>query len=395
VPHAVSDPITAPVAKPTIASTSPPNARTPFSNLLGAEVYAPVPIGDWPVVATSGPPRSFSIAAVGDVLIEGPVLAAARSSAAERGVDGYVFDDLFAEVAPLVTAADLGICHLEQPIGRRGQSPGTYGRSPFGGNLLLAPFALARDLRDAGFDRCSTASNHANDLGTEGVDATLDALDDAGISWAGTGRSNERTLPPLLTVNGVRVAHLAYTNYSNTVRPSDGRLTYATSADPVVADVQASRRLGAEVVIVSIHVAAELQHQPARADRAVVEDLVGRARVDLVVQHGPHVIQPLERLGDTWVYWSLGNFVSGMGLPGAPRYGPPTLDGLVAAVSFYETAPGSFTAAPTAVLVCSEVATRVVHPALAALERPDLAPELRRELDSCRIRAQRIVPLLW
>ena len=77
-------------------------------------------------------------------------------------------------------------------------------------------------------------------------------------------------------------------------------------------------------------------------NRQFVEELTAQAHVDLVIEHGPHVIQPIEKVNGTWVFWSVGNFLDGMGLPSAPHYGPPTLDGLIAWAQFTETQPGQF-----------------------------------------------------
>lgn len=99
-----------------------------------------------------------------------------------------------------------------------------YGRSPYGGNLLLAPHEIA-----------------------------------AGISHAGTACSPAESAPEVFTVNRIRVAQLSYTTYSNTVWPSDGwALNRASSPERVAAAVLGVRAAGAEVVIVSLHLPKEL-----------------------------------------------------------------------------------------------------------------------------------------
>jgi len=159
--------------------------------------------------------KSISILATGDVLPEGPVIAAA---AIEGGFD---FARLFEPVGALVAGVDLAICHLEIPIVDEGGDHGTIGRSPYGGNQLAAPHELADGLARTGFDRCSTASNHADDLAMDGVRSTLDALDAVGIGHSGTARSAEEATMWTQDVAGVSVAHLSYTTYSNNRSLSD------------------------------------------------------------------------------------------------------------------------------------------------------------------------------
>ncbi len=336
--------------------------------------------------------RSLTVAAVGDVLTEGPVLAAARSAAA--GTDRrYVFDTLLGQISPVIRSANLAICHMEVPIGNPGARVGEFGRSAFGGNLILAPHEIAGGLGKAGFDRCSTASNHSNDLGREGIDSTLSAFDDAGIGHAGTARTPDEAVDRVFFKGGIGIAHLSYTRYSNTSAPGDPwRLYFPRSAQAVIDDVVRVRQAGAEIVIISVHVSRELLRGPIEADRAFIEAITATADVDLVIQHGPHVVQPVEQVNGTWVYWSVGNFLSGMGQPGALRYGPPTLDGLLAWVRFTESTPGDFVATPSNVLICNEIVSRVVLPVVSTLADPTLDIDLRRQLEGCLYRSASLVP---
>ena len=223
-----------------------------------------------PAIRLTPPARSFSLVATGDVLTESLVTSAAAADATRPG-ERFDFAPLFAPVAAIVSSADLAICHMEMPVGAPGERPGVYGSSPFGGNLILAPYEIADGLRRTGFDRCSTASNHSNDLGEPGIATTLAALDDAGITHAGTARLPSESTPAILTVNGIRVAHLAYTRYSNTVLPAEPwRVNFAASPSQVAADVAAVRAAGAEVVVVSLHLSKELQPSPDPVDRQFV-----------------------------------------------------------------------------------------------------------------------------
>jgi poly-gamma-glutamate synthesis protein (capsule biosynthesis protein) len=344
-----------------------------------------------PAVRLTPPPRTFSLVATGDVLTESLVTSAAAAHVTGAG-ERFNFAPLFAPVAAMISSADIAICHMEMPIGAPGDRPGVYGRSPFGGNLILAPYEIAEGLRRTGFDRCSTASNHSNDLGEPGIATTLAALDSAGITHAGTARFPAESTPTILTVSGIRVAHLVYTRYSNTVLPSDPwRVNFAATPAQVAADIKAVRAAGAEVVVVSLHLSKELQAAPDPIDRQFVTDLTALAQVDLVIEHGPHVIQPVERVNGTWVYWSVGNFISGMGTAASGKYSDQrTLDGLAATARFTETSSGTFAVEPWPVLVCNEPFTRTVYAPSIALGEP-LPAIVRSGLEACLQRSRLVV----
>ncbi len=360
--------------------------------------HAGVPAAIGPPGASGGasadrlapPARTVSVIAVGDWLPESRVNAAAAAAAPP----GVRFDHvpLLAPIAPMIASADLAICHMETPIGWPGATVGLVGRAAIGGySLIAAPFEVAGDLRRVGFDRCSTASNHSWDLGAGGVESTLVALELAGLGHVGTARSPaesaERTVA--FDVRGVRVAHLSYARNSNVGFPRDPwRLDRAVDAGPVIADVAEARARGAELVIVSLHVFVEMTSAPVRDDRALVTDVIAGADVDLVIVHGPHSIHPLETVNGTPVFWSLGNIVSGMGVPGRGRYSDPrTLDGLLAAVRFTELPGGGFSAEAAPVLLCQMTGSRVVHAGLAAAVAPDEVDDI----EACVARSAPVV----
>jgi len=116
--------------------------------------------------------RGFTLVATGDVLTHGPVLRQA-SAYGRRSGQPYDFRPMFADLRPIVASADLALCHLEVPLSRDGRGIASW-------PAFNAPPQLAAALRWAGYDACSTASNHAMDKGPPGIAATLDVMDAAG-----------------------------------------------------------------------------------------------------------------------------------------------------------------------------------------------------------------------
>lgn len=346
-----------------------------------------------PAARLDPPRRELSVIAGGDVLTEERVRFAAANAGAASGVR-FDFGPMFGELREAIETADLAICHMELPIGAPGGSYGYAGRSPFGGNLLLAPYEIAGGLRDAGFERCSTASNHSYDLGSPGIASAISALASVGISTVGTARSPGEAAVSVFSVEGVRVAHLSYTTYSNTVAPTETwRLNLTRDPRRIADAVGAARRAGAEVVLLSVHVSTELQTAPTPADRALITGVTSTSDVDAVFMHGPHVVQPFQFVNGTPVWWSLGNFVSEMGPPSTGRYASPrTSDGLLAFVRFVERPTGGFAVSTDTVAICNDFRDRTVRSATIGLARPDLAGRVHAELAQCLARTRSVVP---
>jgi poly-gamma-glutamate synthesis protein (capsule biosynthesis protein) len=264
--------------------------------------------------AGPAPPDEFTVVATGDVLIhQGLELTAG----ALQDDGSYDFSAVLAPVAPLVEAADLAICHLETPVAPPG---GPYRGYP---TFAVQP-EIVHALAGAGYDLCSTASNHSLDDGTAGLVRTLDTLDAAGIAHTGTYRTVAESLQPtIVDVGGVRVGHVAGTYGLNGGGPPAGREWSVDVAD--VPDVEGmlaaaarARAAGAEVVIASLHCCVEYQHDPTDAQVAAVHSLLASPDVDLVLGHHAHVVQPFEQIGGKWVAYGLGNFVAQMAREGDP-----------------------------------------------------------------------------
>src|SRR3954464_2055247 len=130
-----------------------------------------------PAATASAGPASLTVVATGDVLIhqDGHLVAGAAAAGRAHGVD-YDFSGVFAPVAPLIGNADLAICHLETPL-----APPA---GPFSGypSFDVQP-QIAAALAGAGYDDCSTASNHSMDAGFPGLVCTLDTLDEPSWIW--------------------------------------------------------------------------------------------------------------------------------------------------------------------------------------------------------------------
>ena len=233
------------------------------------------------------PARTMRAAFTGDTLLHSPLWRAAAASAAEDPNESgyYDFGPMFADIAPTLAAADLAVCHLETPIAPAFEPLSTF-------PLYGVPAGIADAIAGAGYDRCSTASNHVLDRRVAGIDRTVDVLAAAGVAQSGMARFPEEIEPSIFLVNDIAVTHLSYTYDTNGIPvPADEPWrTAIIDPDRIIADATTARAAGAEIVIVSLHWGIEGRSEPDAAQRSVAEALTASGTVDLLVGHHTHVV---------------------------------------------------------------------------------------------------------
>lgn len=265
-------------------------------------------------------PREFTIVATGDVLLHERLWNQARQDAAETGNTPKDFAPQLASISPIVGGADLSICHLETPLAPDG---GPYAGYP----LFSAPPQIVPALVETGYTACTTASNHTFDQGAAGVDRTLDFLDDAGVVHAGSARTEDEAGEPTLhdvdtTAGTVTVGLLSYTYGFNGIPYPDGDEWRGNliDEDTILAEAEAARELGAEVVVLAMHWGTEYAHEPNEQQRELAPRLISSPDIDLILGHHAHVVQPVENFDGQWVVYGMGNLMHAQNRPDDPRH---------------------------------------------------------------------------
>ncbi|MBV7694498.1 CapA family protein [Streptomyces sp. TRM70350] len=258
--------------------------------------------------AVTAGPRAFTLVASGDVLPHTSVNEQARFDA---GGVGHDFRPMFAAVAPVVSGADLALCHMETVYGENGDYSGQA--------EFTSPPEIAQGLADTGYDGCSTASEHSLDDGARGIRRTLDALDRAGVRHAGSARTEEEAgTVTILPAGTARVAHLAYT-FGTEGHPLPAGQPWAVNLideGRILADARAARQAGADVVVVSLHWGTAWQEEPDRRQLSLARTLTaaatgGRPDIDLILGTHAHVPQAYEKVNGTWVVYGMGDQIAG------------------------------------------------------------------------------------
>ena len=295
----------APVRAP---STAPPAGAEPVASTQPSVGAAP---------RRPGKPGSFTIAATGDILPHRSLLLTLQRRTGELDIDGS-----FEEIKPLISGADLAICHVEGAMLAEGERLRPS-------EILGTPPVWLREIKRAGYDRCSTASNHSLDGGLPGVDATVAAFAEYGLGQSGVASSAETVLPALETVNGIRVAHLSYTYGFDYGRLPADEPWRANVIKPqrIIADAKAVRAKGADVVILSLHWGNTQWIKQSPFQLSVAEEVTRSGQVDLIIGAHTHLIQPISQVNGVWVVWGMGDLLTNH--PVNRKWGPGTQDGII------------------------------------------------------------------
>jgi poly-gamma-glutamate synthesis protein (capsule biosynthesis protein) len=314
-------------------------AAAPRIGALGQLLHAQTAI-DWSarLAALPGPAADeIIIAAVGDMMISDPV---SNRSLPEAQALYQVLRD-----------ADVAFGNCEQSVAGQGVLRGGFPQT--------APPEILDDFRASGFDMLSLANNHALDLGEVGLRQGIEEAKARGFTVAGAGRNlDEATAAGITTVKGQRVGLLAFLcapNVSDEFRAQAGKagigLVSGTRVSvpgsriplllPLASDMRAMTdavrraRADVDVLMVSFHQHWDLDEPPAagrpqggqappprtivpaQLDRAANRVAEGRklicraaieAGADLVIGHGPHVLNGVEMYRGKPILYSLGHF---------------------------------------------------------------------------------------
>jgi poly-gamma-glutamate synthesis protein (capsule biosynthesis protein) len=287
-----------PARKPSAASTAggwiAPLCGS--SLLLASSIAAPAASAESPSVEHAVA-AGYPIVWVGDILL---------GDGAEKQLAASGYEWPFEHVGDMLAGAYV-VGNAEGPI--------TTGQTPFYPEARWSYNASPRAadaLASVGINAVSLANNHAFDRGPAGLIDTRDHLDRAGIQYFGAGLTIDEASRPLLipTPHGT-VAVLGF-SAGGQQRPaaSEGKFgILQIDADRLTQYRARAIDEGARWVVAFVHWGSN--YTPISGSQRRAASAFSEAGFDLVIGHHPHVVQPVEIIGDMPVVYSIGNFVFG------------------------------------------------------------------------------------
>ncbi len=253
-------------------------------------------------VVTPQAPIQLSIAAVGDIMLgtNYPHNRLAEDAAI-----------LLAPVIPVLQQADVTFGNLEGVLLEGGEARKRCSDSSRC-YVFRSPTSYADTLATAGFDLLSLANNHARDFGEEGRDASMQALDVAGIRHS--GRAGDVATWQQAGLNMAMVAFAPFGGSHDMLDRVGGRSlieNLASQSDILIVSFHAGAE-GADKT--ALPFTTEYFHGENRGDVVAFARMAVEAGADLVVGHGPHVPRAMELYQGRMIAYSLGNFATYWGI---------------------------------------------------------------------------------
>jgi len=267
--------------------------RTPGETRLasapGAEIATAQDAAE-PVSGEPAGPRSFTLVAVGDVMLDRGVW---------RRMQANGHESILAGVREDLRAADVTFANLECPLSTVGP------HNPSEWCVFRADPRAVDVLLDGGIDVVALANNHSLNSGSEALLRTMEHLEAAGVAYCGAATQRDRSWEPCrFDVNGVLLGFVACTDLSF----EHGSWCKVDSDTTEFARHIAEAKGQCDLLAVSIHWGNEYEKVPTERQRQVARAAID-AGADLIIGHHPHTLQGVGRHRGAPILYSCGNFV--------------------------------------------------------------------------------------
>ncbi len=213
---------------------------------------------------------------------------------------------LYEEIAQSIFGKDISYANLESQLTKQ-----DFGKIVFKKNetpplcSTNEQFAALQGHKRKKFTVLHTANNHTLDMGLEGVETTLERLENEGIIDLGTNRQEtDRQKGRIIEKNGLKIGFVAATFGLNGKALPPGKeyivnvvKFHKRTGDPdlslLLDQIDYCRNQGCDFAIASLHWGYEYEVYPRLHQLDIAHRLI-EAGADMIIGHHAHVIQPVE-----------------------------------------------------------------------------------------------------
>ena len=243
--------------------------------------------------------RSITLTLAGNVLLNAEMWYDTAS-------DGqYNFEYVFEDINNIMKKSNVNFYTQQGILG--GKDLGLTSYTNFN-----TPYDTATELTKVGFNTISLASYHANDRGVQGITNAINFLNENKISYSGISLNEEDRLKnSIIEKNGIKVALLGYT-MGSTIATNNTYSVSIYSEEQVKKDYD-SIKDQADIIMVAIDYSNNRSLEVTEQEKTIANYLANLG-VDIVIGNTGYSVQPIEKINNTLVFYSLGNMLSGHSL---------------------------------------------------------------------------------
>lgn len=227
-------------------------------------------------------------------------------------IDEYGYDYFFENVKDILRSSDVTFCNLETPLTKNPQPVNTL--KPY--LHWSDPITTTKYLNKYNIKNVTLGNNHVLDQGITGFTETINSLQNAGINYFGAGKNTYEAIHPLIVnENGIKLIVFGGFEY----RASYDTLYnfYADSLNPgvnVLDTIKLNEQISvyrkdfpAAKIVIYPHWGSNYKQVNTRQIAFARSWL--NAGADIVIGHGAHTVQQIEKYNGKWIIYNIGNFI--------------------------------------------------------------------------------------
>ena len=241
-------------------------------------------------------PDFVNLTFLGDIMLDRGVKNSVNKNFA--GDYSKLFENL-----DLAKNSDIVFANLEGPASDKGKDVGSIYSFRMNPSIIPA-------LKGAGINIVSMANNHAGDWGMAAFTDTLKRLKENEVLYTGGGLNlAEASQPVIVEKYGIKIGYLGFSDVGpNWLKATEANAGILLASNPNFDQIVSNAAAQVDHLVVSFHFGDEYKkihnaRQESLAHRAV------DAGAKIVIGHHPHVMQDTEVYKNSFIAYSLGNFI--------------------------------------------------------------------------------------
>lgn len=251
--------------------------------------------------------QTVTISAVGDILCQMDMIEDAYEN------NGYNFSHMFNEITQYVKNADLTIGTMET----------NFTDNSFSGvGKYNSPIEFLNATKNSGINLVSIAHNHELDYGIDGLNTTVQKIQESGLSVTGLKNNKENENKEftglIKDVKGIKIAFLGYTyGLSNEQELTEEDKSYANIFTEELAknDLEYAKE-NSNFIVVMMHWGNVNESTISDKQNKIANYLIENG-ADVILGSHPSVVEPMKIIQNSegkniLVAYSLGNYISSL-----------------------------------------------------------------------------------